>query len=220
MKNEKQKKISLQSKRTDIMEKEVYLYGAGGHALVIAEIVELNGNHIAGISDRNEDIKEFRGLAVDHTESVHTDGELIVSIGGNSVRRRVAERLAAAGGRFGVAIHPAAIVSESAEIGEGSVVMAGAIINPNVKIGKHCIINTGAVIDHECVIGDYVHVSPHATLCGQVSVGEGTWIGAGTTVIQCLNVGAWSVIGAGSVVVNDIPDNVKAFGNKCAIRNS
>ena len=199
---------------------EVYLYGIGGHALVIGEIVRLNGGRVVGVSDPNAAADEYMGMPVDRNDEFRPGCELIVSIGGNSVRRRVAERLAAAGGHFGVAIHPAAIVSESAEIGEGTVVMAGAIINPNVKIGKHCIINTGAVIDHECVIGDYVHVSPHATLCGQVSVGEGTWIGAGTTVIQCLNVGAWSVIGAGSVVVNDIPDNVKAFGNKCAIRNA
>ena len=95
--------------------------------------------------------------------------------------------------------------------------MQGAIIQSCASIGKHCIINTGASVDHDCKIEDFVHVSPHATLCGDVNVGEGTWIGAGATIIQGKKIGKWSVIGAGSVVVNDIPDNVLAFGNPCKV---
>ena len=75
---------------------------------------------------------------------------------------------------FGCAIHPLSIVSELADIGEGSVVMQGSIIQVVCSgIGRHCIINTGASVDHECVIEDYVHISPHSTLCGNVSSGGG-----------------------------------------------
>ena len=116
---------------------------------------------------------------------------------------------------FGYAIHPLSIVSELADIGEGSVVMQGSIIQVCAQVGRHCIINTGASVDHECVIEDYVHISPHSTLCGNVSVGEGSWIGAGTTVIPGVKIGKWSVIGAGSVVTKDIPDHVLAAGNRC-----
>lgn len=87
---------------------------------------------------------------------------VIVSIGVNSTRKKIVEKLNC---HFGVAIHPTAVVSPSARIGEGTVVMAGAIINAGAVIGKHCIINTGASVDHECVLGDYVHIAPRVALC-------------------------------------------------------
>jgi sugar O-acyltransferase (sialic acid O-acetyltransferase NeuD family) len=191
----------------------MFLYGASGHGKVVREIVESQGLKVDGFIDDNTAISELAGLPVKHR--VDDDDEVIVSIGVNSTRKKVAERLkdriAAA------AIHRTVVVSRSATLGYGTVVMAGAIINAEARIGRHCIVNTGASIDHECVLGDYVHVSPHATLCGDVTVGEGAWIGAGTTVIQGVKIGRWAVIGAGSVVTKDIPDGVVAYGNPCRV---
>ena len=68
---------------------------------------------------------------------------VIVSIGVNSVRKKIVGRLS---GPFGVAIHPSAVVSPSAKIGEGTVIMAGAVVNADAVIGRHCIINTGASV--------------------------------------------------------------------------
>lgn len=50
---------------------------------------------------------------------------IIVSIGDNSIRKRIVERLS--GYTFGNAIHPSAVVSDTAEIGEGTVVMPGLL---------------------------------------------------------------------------------------------
>lgn len=190
----------------------MYLYGASGHAMVIMDILKANGISIEGLVDDNPERMDLLGHSVFYGK---TDASpLIISIGNNKVRKKIAENYPA---EFGTAIHPSAIVSEHAQIEEGTVVMQGAIIQTCAKIGKHCIINTGASVDHECQIGDYVHISPHATLCGNVHVGEGTWIGAGTTVIQGVKIGKWCMIGAGSVVTKDIPDGVLAVGNRCKI---
>jgi len=176
------------------------------------EILEASGDRLDGLVDDNESLSSLRGIPVSHGETGVSP--VIVSIGDNASRYRVASKLT---GKFGRAIHPSAIVSPTATIGEGTVVMQGAIIQAGAIIGKHCIVNTGATIDHECVLEDFVHVSPHATLCGNARVGEGSWIGAGTTIIPGVRVGRWSVIGAGSVVTRGIPGNVVAFGNKCVV---
>ena len=147
----------------------MYLYGASGHAKVIKEILEANGQRVEAFVDDNQDIHQFCGLPVMHQAADLSP--FIVSIGDNSSRKRVVEQLHST---FSIAFHPRSVVSGSASIGEGSVVMAGAIINAESKIGNHCIINTGASVDHECVVDDFVHVSPHATLCGNVHVGEGS----------------------------------------------
>lgn len=190
----------------------MYLYGASGHAKVIIDILETNQIKIDGLIDDNPKLTDLFGYPVFHQR---TDlSPLIISIGNNNVRKRIAESISA---EFVMAIHPSAVVSPKASIDVGTVVMQGAIIQSCVKIGKHCIINTGASVDHECIIGDYVHISPHATLCGNVEVGEGSWVAAGAIVIPGVKIGKWSVIGAGTVVTRDIPDRVLAVGNKCKI---
>ena len=190
----------------------MYLYGASGHAKEIIDILCAQGSQVEGLIDDNSEIRELHGYPVFHGRSDLFP--LIISIGDNRIRRMISQHMQ---GVFGRAIHPSAIVSPSATIGEGTVIMQGAIVQADAQIGKHCIINTGASIDHESVIADYVHISPHSTLCGNVYVGEGSWIGAGSIVIPGLRIGRWCVIGAGSVVTKDIPDGVLAVGNRCKI---
>jgi len=193
------------------MEK-TFLFGASGHGKVVKDIVEARGGQVEAFVDDNRSVSECGGTPV-----VHDAGGLspmIVTIGVNKIRKVVVEKILAKnpGARFATAVHPSVVVSPSAKIGEGTVVMAGAVINAGAVIGKHCIINTGASVDHECVIGDYCHIAPHATLCGQVKVGEGALMGVGSCAVPCVKVGAWSTVGAGAAVVCDVPDGVVAVG--------
>lgn len=190
----------------------MYLFGASGHGKVIKEILNANGVKVEAFVDDNPNVNECGGCPVLHDATELSP--MIVSIGVNKIRRMIVERLTRNNPAivFGQAIHPSAVVSPSAKIGEGTVVMAGAVINADAVIGKHCIINTGATIDHDCVIEDFCHMAPGTHISGATHVGECTWIGVGSSVIQCLNIGRNCMIGAGSVVVKDIPDNVTAYG--------
>ncbi len=193
----------------------MYLYGASGHAKVIIDILRDSGIPVLGAFDKNPAIKEVVGIPVIGAEVEGTlNAPLIISIGDNAIRQRVANKLQV---EFGKAIHHSAILSPSATIAEGTVVMQGAIIQADAQVGRHAIINTGASIDHDCRIGDYAHVSPGAVLSGNVQVGDGTHIGAGAVVIPNLTIGKWCKIGAGAVVIRDIPDNVTVVGNPARI---
>ena len=193
----------------------MYLYGASGHAKVIIDILRDMGIPVLGAFDKNPAIKEIGGIPVLGAEmEQELEQPVLISIGDNSIRRRVAENLQH---NFGRAIHPTAIISPSASIAAGTVVMQGAIIQADAQIGMHAIINTGASIDHDCQIGDYAHISPGAVLSGNVQVGEGTHIGSGAVVIPNLKIGRWCKIGAGAVVIRDIPDGVTAVGNPARI---
>lgn len=189
------------------------LFGASGHGKVIADILDAGGITDIEFWDDAPD-ENFKDYKVSKTPAdlQGIKGEIIISIGINATRKRVAERLNNSL-PYGNAIHPGAIISRKTIIGPGTVIMAGTVINTDSKIGAHCIINTNASVDHDCNIGDYVHVSPNAALCGDVTVGEGTHVGAGSVVIPGIKIGRWCAIGAGAVVIRDVPDFATVVGN-------
>ncbi len=190
-----------------------YLIGAGGHAKVIYEILEACSLKVAGVFDNDPGKSLFQLPALEWDGYLRQEEDVfIISIGNNTIRKKVAERdvpdaIAA------TAVHPSANISPRSIIGVGTVVMAGVTINADARIGRHCIINTNASIDHDCVIEDFVHISPNATLTGNVQVGEGTQVGAGAVVIPGVKIGRWCVIGAGAVILKDVPDNATVVGN-------
>lgn len=190
----------------------MYLLGASGHAKVILEILETAQITVDGLFDDNPAILRMWNYTVNRYPGHFNPSkdELIISIGSNAIRKRLAEKL---GVNYGKALHPASTISPRAMLGAGTVVMAGVTINADVVIGEHVIVNTNASVDHDCTLEDYVHISPNATLCGNVCLGEGTHVGAGAVIIPGITVGKWAVIGAGSVVIRDVPDGATVVGN-------
>lgn len=202
------------------MKPQVVIWGASGHALVVADIVHRAGKYelVACIDDVNPPAPgatlsgvpvygTFADLRAAHPRA----GHLLFGFGSCKRRIELYDRVRSENFTFATAIHPSAILADP-EIGEGTVIAAGAIVNPAVKIGRNVIVNTGASIDHECVIEEGVHICPGVRLAGRVSVGAGAWIGIGSTVVEKIAVGAGAVVGAGSVVVRDIPSGVVAYG--------
>ena len=177
---------------------KLLLFGAGGHAKVVIDIVEQQGNfEIAGLLD---DDPRHQGKGLFGYPVLGTRAELpalrsaqlchaIVTIGDNAMRAAVAAHLHQLGWRFASAIHPRASISRGVSIGPGSVVMAGCVINADASLGGHVIVNSGATVDHDCRIEDAVHIAPGCHLCGGVSVGPGTLLGAGTTVTPGVSIG-------------------------------
>jgi len=191
----------------------MYIIGASGHARVIIDTLECLGIKIEGIYDKDENISHCLDYPVDPMVSFSPgmDKVVIIAIGNNSWRKNLALQFDKKV-RWSTILHPSAVVSKYAEIGQGSVVMAGAVIQANAKIGHHTIINTKASVDHDCVVGDYTLIAPAVTLCGSAKVGSECLIGAGATLIPGVEVGDNCYIGAGAVVLRNISDGEKVFG--------
>ncbi|MBM7599921.1 acetyltransferase EpsM [Virgibacillus halotolerans] len=195
----------------------VVLIGAGGHSKVIQDIVNAHDDlTLHAILDQSIEQKEFvEGVIYAHTdmiESLVDDCKFCIAIGNNKVRQKLIGEFNIPLEKYIALIHPTAIISPSAAIGRGTVVMPHAVINADTVIGNHSIINSGAVIEHDNRLRDFVHISPNATLAGTVTVGEGTHVGAGAIVIPEKEIGSWSVVGAGAVVVSDVGDKVSVVG--------
>lgn len=200
----------------------ILLFGAGGHAKVVIDIIEQQGNYeIAGLLD---DDPKHRGARFFGYPALGTRADLraqfsaqlrhaIVTIGNNASRAAVAALLDGEGWQFASAVHPRACIGRGVTVGPGSVVMAGCVVNADAFLGGHVIVNTGATVDHDCRIEDAVHIAPGCHLCGGVSVGSGSLLGAGSTVTPGVRIGSKAIVGAGSTVIRDVPDGAKVSGS-------
>lgn len=199
---------------------KIAVIGKGGHSKVIKDIISSNQEYeIVGYLDdlyENQTIIDgmYYGPIMTAQHLLHNfeDVKFVIAIGNNRVRKVISEQLGLSDDQYATLIHSHAVVSPSAKIGNGTVVMASAVINADARIGKHTIINTKAVVEHDSQISDFVHISPNATLTGAVSVGEGTHIGAGAVMIPNVQIDEWSVIGAGATIIHNIPANCTAVG--------
>ena len=195
---------------------KLLILGAGGHGKVIADCATCMGcyEEIAFLDDvapQKNFSYQYLG-SMDQYKNYIDQYDMIVAVGNSKIREKFLEELDTAKGSIPIIIHPKAIVSRSAIIGAGTVVMPGAVINADVKIGKGAIVNTSCSIDHDSVIGDYAHIAVGAHLSGGVCIGKHTWIGAGAVVIQCISVCDNVMLGAGAVVINNIEESSTYVG--------
>ena len=173
---------------------KIYIYGASGHGLVVADIAKACGyEEVIYIDDGENTFPTFDEI------KKQNDIPIAFGIGVNGTRKKLFEKAVKHGFEVVTLVHPSAILSSTVTFGIGIVIM------PNV------VVNT---LSH---IGDFVHISPNTALAGEVTIKENTHIGIGSNIIQGITVGKNCIIGAGSVVVRDIKNNTLCYGNPCKI---
>jgi acetyltransferase EpsM len=198
------------------------LIGGGENAAVVAEAARLSHpNRPLAIVDQRPFNAAALGLSYLGKDE---DGlrlaragthDFILAVGAksrNPLRRRLAARYEEAGASFMTVIHPRAIVSASARLGAGTIVLAGACVNHNGIIGKHGLVNTGAIVEHDVILGDHVILGPGVILGGGAHVGADSFLGLGARVRDHLRLGQRVLLGMGAVLVQDAPDDATMVG--------
>ncbi len=191
----------------------LWVVGAGGHAKVVVATARAAGRAVAALVDRRPELlgSQVMGVpVVGEDTAVPEAAELVLAVGDNGVRARLAARHA--GRAFARLVHPRSFLAEDASVGDGTVVFAHAVLQPGARVGRHAIVNTAAVVEHDCALADLVQVASGATLAGGVAAEEGAFVGAGATVLPGVRLGAWCVVGAGAVVVRDVPAGTTVAG--------
>jgi sugar O-acyltransferase (sialic acid O-acetyltransferase NeuD family) len=196
----------------------VILLGGGQHAKVVIDGLFDQGIPVQAIFDPILS-GIYRGIPQlpDYKPTLFEQSAALVSIGSNVNRQKVAAQCAH---RFHTFVHPSALVSSTASVGLGAMIMHRAVVQVESRIGAHVIVNTGAQVDHECVIDSFVHLAPGSVLCGCVHVGEGTLVGAGAVVLPGIRIGRNVLVGAGAVVTRDVPDFAIVVGNPARSKGS
>ncbi len=203
--------------------KPIIILGAGGHSLVVLEVLtQIPTLKILGFTDstlpKDFCMSGFKVLGNDQILNHYNpdDVHLVMGLGGIKAtppRAQLYRALKAQGFSFIGAKSIHAIVSKSALIDESAQLMAGCTIQANAVIKENVLINTRASIDHGCQIEPHVHIAPGATLCGDIYVGEATHIGAGAVIAQGLRIERNVTVGAGAIVLKNVPEGTTVYGN-------
>ena len=198
----------------------LFVFGAGGHGKVVADVGRSAGFEVAGFIDDDpaRPGSMMLGAPVLSWQRILSEPQtlrsasLALAVGDNLARQRCSERIAAAGFSLVSLVHATAAIAPTAVVGVGSVIMALVAVNPGAVIGDGAILNTGCVVEHDCTLGAFVHMSPNAVLGGSVRVGDRAHIGLGAVALPGISIGADVRVGAGAVVVRDVPAGLTVVG--------
>lgn len=200
--------------------KKLLIWGAGDQGIVTLECaLAMNCYSKIDLLDiKEKGHREIHGCTIYNEQEIEilellkAYDEVIVATGDNTIREQKLLLLSAMDISIATIIHPTAVISPSAKVSKGSIVLAYVVIHTNAVIGIGCIINTAAIVEHDCVVADFVNISPKSGLAGHTRIGKKSFLGIGSTIINEITVGKQVVIGAGAVVIRDIPDDVEVAG--------
>lgn len=195
-------------------ERRVYIHGAGGHARVIASLLEAHPTFV--VPDPQDD-GQIRDVEFFERIDEFRRFEIYVGIGNNTDRRRIFNRLRSLGVRVATCVAPNAFVAHTAVIGEGTVICPGVVVNAGAILGANVIVNTHSSIDHDCVLGAHCQVTAGVTFGGTIHVGENCFFGIKSGIVPNVSIGNDVVVMAGALVTQSVPDGVMVGGSPARV---
>jgi|TARA_B100000959_G_C14959635_1_gene615228 sugar O-acyltransferase (sialic acid O-acetyltransferase NeuD family) len=193
--------------------KKAFIFGASGHANVIASIIDIKNMEIffIDIAPTKENIINQDDFFKKYDN--YKDANIYIGIGSNKIRTKIYERLINLDIIPSNCIAKSAFVAHDAQLGKGVVICPGSVVGSKSIIGNNTIVNTLSSVDHDCILGDNSQVTAGVTFGGNVTVGKNCFFGIKSAVIPSVSIGNNSIVMAGSIVYKSVPENVMVGGN-------
>lgn len=115
-------------------------------------------------------------------------------------------------------IHPTVMLSKSAHIGIGNVILANAILNSNVKLGNFNTINSGTLLGHDIQIGNYNYFAGQVCIGSGLSIKDENFFGLNTSIRNGISIGSRNIVGMASNITKDVSDDCILYGNPAVIK--
>jgi sugar O-acyltransferase (sialic acid O-acetyltransferase NeuD family) len=187
--------------------KKIAIVGAGGFAReALTLIADCGaGADVVGFfeSDSVWTARTVASLDVMPLSQIGPDLQVVIAVGDPRSRQALAEGLAKET-VFPVFVHPSAVVSQSVELGDGTLVCAGSILTCDIVVGRHVHFNLVTTVGHDCRIGDFVTTAPAVNISGKCTIGRGAYFGTNSCVREGLEIAEFVAVGMGGVVVSKL----------------
>jgi len=195
--------------------KKLYIFGAGGSGREVAWLAkqswgnELEIEFLVDIPDYPRHPVNGHAVRLITEIEPNISSRVVIAIGDPSSRRRIAILCDAVPLQEAIVVHPRSEISDSVELGSGTIVCAGTILTTNINVGRHVQINVGCTVSHDAIIGDFTTLSPGVHVSGHVHIGQGAFIGTGASIINGsqsapIVIGDRAIVAAGACVTKSV----------------
>ena len=168
--------------------KPVVMIGNSSYAKMMNQYRKLTGlNPVCAYAVDEQYIKEqeIDGAQVISFEAMRKqfpckDCDLMMGIGYRQmaqIRKRIFEQCKLWGYHFENYIHPSAIISPDACLGEGNNILEGVIIEVGCSIGNANLFFGGSMVGHDCYVGDYNTFAGRSMTAGAVTIKNNCFLG-------------------------------------------
>ena len=144
-------------------------------------------------------------------DPVGIDGQLFIAVDDPTLRQEMMQSVPRE--QLVNLIHPSAVISPSARMGNNNYVGPLATMGMNATVGHGIVLNTRSSIEHDNVIGDFSFFGTGVTLCGWVKTEERVFVGGGAIVKPGVTIGEDTILGTGAVLVKDADPASTYIGN-------
>lgn len=151
-------------------------------------------------------------LGHENSYNIKKQDRFLVAIGDIDIKKGVVAKLKKKGAQFLNLIHPTAIVSKTAKMGQGVIICPFVIVSDHVILDDFVLMNIYSSCGHDAKVGKYCVLSPYATLNGFAVLEDEVFLGTHSTVTPKRKIGFRSKISANSVAMHDVPARSFVFG--------
>jgi sugar O-acyltransferase (sialic acid O-acetyltransferase NeuD family) len=115
--------------------------------------------------------------------------------------------------QFETIIHPSAVISKTASIGEGTIILSNVTIGPNTKIGNYVVVLSNSVINHDVRVKSYSIITSGVNISGNTTIGSCCYLGSGSTIRENITIEDCCLIGMGGIILTNVSRNSVMVGN-------
>lgn len=196
----------------EVSENSILIYGTGNHAIVVHDTIIASGQYkpvaFLDYESRSSTLLDLPVIKDSNLQRLRDMKfkNIFTCLPNPSKEREAAERLNSMGFILRSIIHPTAVVSSTANLGENSFIGPLVVIGPEANLLPFCRILNAASVAHHCQLGVSVTIADGARLAGNVSVGMESVIGVGATVNKKINIGNSVIVVSNVGVYENVPD--------------
>lgn len=203
--------------------KEIVIIGAGNFGKEVAWLIEDINKYkptyivLGFLDDEKKQGQNINGYdvlgSVAYLEELNRNHHAcaVIAMQNGLYRKKIVESLPAFED-WETLIHPSVSISETSQIGFGSIIAAGSYVSVNSKVGNQCVLNMGSIIENDCVIDDYASIMTKTLIGSHSKICRYAYVASGAVITSGRIIGKESQVGPGSVVINDVADGVNVMG--------
>ena len=193
----------------------IYIYGSGGRAKLIKEILIRHKVKPKNIEFIDDYIKKYKKTSYLLKNFKKKKDRLYIGISDPKLQKKKYSFFKKKFKKIDndPLIDPKAIIKSNIKIKKNVIILENASIGPNVELDQNVFIGANVVINHDCKIKKFTTIGHGANLAGNVVVNENCLIGISSIFKQNVLIEKNVIIGCGANIIKKCQKNSTYFGN-------